>query len=249
MTSLPPLYGTPIDSLRSKLTEELVDGLSYKVVKPVLFDWRNRNGINTIKYGLEPEIISRTKKWLEGTEGQEIIKKAINDWIIKDIVPTLKEKTDLICNKYHLGLGQIVPPSLNYNPDVDKLGATTVNITDPTLFTAIVNWIIGTITVVITLFLATTIIGLIIGLVVMFGLQGWAEDTIKESDIPKWIRKGVSDKKISEMTNQIKEKLKEEVGKSIAEDKQFMDKFLYPVKDWLSKEVKEQADSVKILIS
>jgi molecular chaperone DnaK (HSP70) len=244
-----PLYGTPIDSLRSKLTEELVDGLSYKVVKPVLFDWRNRNGINTIKYGLEPEIISRTKKWLEGTEGQEIIKKAINDWIIKDIVPPLKEKTDLICNKYHLGLGQIVPPSLNYNPDVDKLGTTTVNITDPTLFTAIVNWIIGTITVVITLFLATTIIGLIIGLVVMFGLQGWAEDTIKESDIPKWIRKGVSDKKISEMTDQIKEKLKEEVGKSIAEDKQFMDKFLYPVKDWLSKEVKEQADSVKILIS
>jgi molecular chaperone DnaK (HSP70) len=245
---LPKIFTDKVASLRSKLTENLVEGLSYKVIKPALLDWRNRSGIYTIN-NLESVIISRVKTWLEGMGGQEVIKKAISNWVNDDLVPSMKEKTDIICKKYGLGLDQLVPYSLTYNPTADKLTSETLNLADPTVMTPIINWIIGIVVTVITLFLATTVIGLIIGLFVLFGLQGWAEETIKDWDIPKGPRGWVNNEKISEMTSEIKGKLTGGVEKAIAEDIKFIDKILDQVKDGLSKEVRKQADSVKILIS
>jgi hypothetical protein len=245
---LPKIFTDKVASLRSKLTENLVEGLSYKVIKPALLDWRNRSGIYTIN-NLESVIISRVKTWLEGMGGQEVIKKAISNWVNDDLVPSMKEKTDIICKKYGLGLDQLVPYSLTYNPTADKLTSETLNLADPTVMTPIINWIIGIVVTVITLFLATTVIGLIIGLFVLFGLQGWAEETIKDWDIPKKPRGWVNNDKISEMTSEIKGKLTGGVEKAIAEDIKFIDKILNQVKDGLSKEVRKQADSVKILIS
>ncbi|MBK1986786.1 hypothetical protein A0J48_004380 [Sphaerospermopsis aphanizomenoides BCCUSP55] len=244
---LPKIFKDKVDSLRSTLTENLVEGLSSQIIRSTLLGWRDRRGIYTIN-DLESEIISRTKTWLEGTGGREIIKQSINTWIKNDIVPPIQQKTDPICRKYGLALDQLVPSALTYNPNAN-INSENLNIADPTLITAIVNWIIGIIVTVITLFLATTVIGLIIGLFIMFGLQGWAEEKIRAWDIPKLARDRVSDNKISEMTIEIKGKLQEEVAKNIAEDQEFMNKILNPVKDWLSKEVRKQADSVKILIS
>jgi len=245
---LPGIVKNKVDSLRSKLTEELVDGLSYKVIKPTLLDWRDRNSIYTLN-GLESAIISKAKAWLEGTGGQEVIKQAINSWVKGDLVPPIEQKTNEICQKYGLKLNQLVPSSLTYNPKADKLSSATLNVADPTVMTSIVNWIIGIVVTVITLALATTGIGLIIGFfVAIFGMS-YAEEIIKDSNIPKWMRGWVSNEKISEMTSELKMTLKGKVEEAIAEDPTFMDKILNPVKDWLSKLVREQADSVKILIS
>lgn len=246
---LPKIFTDKVASLRSKLTENLVEGLSYKVIKPTLLDWRNRSyGIYTI-HDLESTIISRVKTWLEGTEGKNVIKKAINSWVNDDLVPPIKQKTDPICDKYGLKLNQLVPSSLTYNPNAGKLSSENLNLADPTVMTPIVNWIIGIVMTAITLALATTGIGLIIGFfVAVFGMA-FAEEMIKDSNIPKFMRGWVSDEKISEMTSGLKMTLKGKVEEAIAEDPTFMDKILNPVKDWLSKLVREQADSVKILIS
>jgi len=142
-----------------------------------------------------------------------------------------------------------VPSSLIYNPKADKLSSATLNVADPTVITAIVNWIIGIVVGVITLAIATTGIGIIIGVFVAIFGMAYDEDIIKDSDIPKWCRGWVSDDKISEMTSDIKTTLKEKVEEAIAEDPTFIDKILNPVKDWLSKLVREEADSAKILIS
>ena len=246
---LPKIFTDKVASLRSKLTEDLVEGLSYKVIKPTLLDWRNRSyGIYTI-HDLESTIISRVKTWLEGTEGKNVIKKAINSWVNDDLVPPIKQKTDPICDKYGLKLNQLVPSSLTYNPNAGKLSSENLNLADPTVMTSIVNWIIGVVVTVITLALATTGIGLIIGFFVAIFGMGYAEEIIKDSNIPKFMRGWVSDEKISEMTSGLKMNLKGKVEEAIAEDPTFMDKILNPVKDWLSKLVREQADSVKILIS
>ena len=246
---LPKIFTDKVDSLRSKLTENLVDGLSYKVIKPTLLDWRNRSySIDTI-HDLESTIISRVKTWLEGTEGKNVIKKAINSWVNDDLVPPIKQKTDPICDKYGLKLNQLVPSSLTYNPNAGKLSSENLNLADPTVMTSIVNWIIGVVVTVITLALATTGIGLIIGFFVAIFGMGYAEEIIKDSNIPKFMRRWVSDEKISEMTSGLKMTLKGKVEEAIAEDPTFMDKILNPVKDWLSQLVREQANSVKILIS
>ena len=245
---LPDIVKNKVDSLRTKLTEKLVDGLSYKVIKPTILDWRDRNSIYTLN-GLASAILSKAKTWLEGTGGREVIKQAINSWVKDDLVPPIEQKTKTICEKYGLKLNQLVPASLTYNPNADKLSAATLNVADPTVITAIVNVVIYIVVGVITLALATTGIGLIIGLITAIAGQSLAEGIIKDSDIPRWIRKLVSDDKIDQMTSDLKENLKSKVEEAIAEDPTFIDKILNPVKDWLSKLVREQADSAKILIS
>jgi molecular chaperone DnaK (HSP70) len=78
---LPKIVSGKIDSLRSKLTENLINGLSNKVIKPVLFDWRNRNGIYTLN-GLESKIVSKSEAWLKGREGKEAVTTAIQNWAL-----------------------------------------------------------------------------------------------------------------------------------------------------------------------
>jgi hypothetical protein len=254
---LPKIVSGNIDSLRSKLTENLIDGLSNKVIKPILFDWRNRNGIYTLN-GLESNIVSRSEDWLKGKEGKEAVTTAIQNWLKQDLEPKLNEKTNSICSKYGLKLNQLIPPSLNYNPNAENLKSGNVIIIDPTAMTAIVNWIIGIVVGFITLALATTGIGLIIGFFVAIMGQAFAGEIIKDSDIPKWLRGWVSDDKISKMTSDLKVTLKAKVEEGLKKEEEealaknsptFSDEITNSVKDWLSKLVREQADSVKILIS
>ena len=254
---LPKIVSGNIDSLRSKLTENLIDGLSNKVIKPILFDWRNRNGIYTLN-GLESNIVSRSEDWLKGKEGKEAVTTAIQNWLKQDLEPKLNEKTNSICSKYGLKLNQLIPPSLNYNPNAENLKSGNVIIIDPTAMTAIVNWIIGIVVGFITLALATTGIGLIIGFFVAIMGQAFAGEIIKDSDIPKWLRGWVSDDKISKMTSDLKVTLKAKVEEGLKKEEEealaknsptFSDEITNSVKDWLSKEVRQQADSVKILIS
>jgi hypothetical protein len=254
---LPKIVSGKIDSLRSKLIENLINGLSDKVIKPILFDWRNRNGIYTLN-GLESNIVSRSKSWLEGKEGKEAVIIGIQNWLQQDLETTLNEKTNSICSKYGLKFNQLVPLSLNYNPNAKNLKSENVMIIDPTVMTAVVNWIIGIVIGLITLALATTGIGLIIGVFVAIIGQSIAEEIIKDSDIPKWLRGWVSDEKISEITSDLKVTLKAKLEEGLKKEQEeslgknsptFSDEITNSVKDWLSKEVRQQADCVKILIS
>jgi hypothetical protein len=154
-------------------------------------------------------------------------------------------------------VNQLIPPSLNYNPHAENLSSGNVIIIDPTAMTAIVNWIIGIVVGFITLALATTGIGLIIGFFVAIFGMAFAEEMIKDSDIPKLMRGWVSDKKISEITSDLKVTLKAKVEEGLKKEEEealaknsltFSDEITNSVKDWLSKEVRQQADSVKILI-
>lgn len=250
-SQLSGLIENKLDSLHSKLAENLTDALSNKVVKPALFDWRNRrNRIYTLQ-DLESKIQSRVTTWLQGTNGTEIFNKAINDWIINDIVPIINEKTQPICNKYELLLGQLIPPALNYKGD-EPIDTISICVDDPTIITAIIDVIIYIISTMIIAVLIASVVGALIGVLSGLGLflfgANLAENMIKSWDMPKVLRDRVSNNRISEMTTEIEPKIKTQIQEAITKDKR-IDSFFIPVKNWLSQEVRKQADSVKILIS
>jgi hypothetical protein len=89
------------------------------------------------------------------------------------------------------------------------------------------------------------IIAPIIGIVAYFA----GESLVKETDIPGWVRKFVSDSRINDLAVKKKPELQQKIYETLTKDPTIAIKLGKSISEWLKETVQEQADRARLLIA
>ena len=240
------IVGNHIPAFLDKLAAELADGLVEEVIKPCVKSWRNRE-IKTLK-ALELEIENKAKTWLTGSDGNAKVTKCLLTWLA-NVQEEVREKTDFICSKYGLPLGTFGSKTIDLGYHTGKV-PSSISFDDLSGLSVFVGHLVAIIVGVVLaglfhVFIFAGIIAPIIGIVVYFA----GESLVKETDIPAWIRKFVSDSRINDLARQKKPELQQKIHETLTKDSTIAIKLGKSISEWLKETVQEQADRARLLIA
>ncbi|MGF1482288.1 MAG: Hsp70 family protein [Cyanophyceae cyanobacterium] len=241
-----------IESLPEPLAQELIDF----AVAPGVKDWQTAQ-VRTLA-DLEAAIKNRAQQWLESDRSQQTIDRQCLDWFNHNIQPDLAAQTDPICRQF-----QIPRSSLRFEEGIDSAVVNPeLRIGDAILAETIafvVNVIIGggTLASLVTLFLTghlTWPIALIYGASVMAAGMELNRKSVKETiktnvDVPAWIRSSLmSDKKITELGNQIKPELEKVLQEQLKANQEAFEQLTNKVEQGLQTALTSKVQEAVILI-
>ncbi|MEM9927372.1 MAG: hypothetical protein AAF915_27140 [Cyanobacteria bacterium P01_D01_bin.50] len=240
------IVGNHVPTFLDKLAAELADGLVEEVIKPCVKSWRNRE-IKTLK-ALELEIENKAKTWLTGSGGNAKVTKCLFAWLA-NVQEEVREKTDFICNKYGLPLGTFGSKTIDLGDHTGKV-PTSISFNDLSGLSVFVGHLVAIIVGVVLaglfhVLIFAGIIAPIIGIVAYFA----GESLVKETDIPGWIRKFVSDGRINDLARQKKPELQQKIHETLTKDPTIAIKLGKSISEWLKETVQEQADRARLLIA
>ncbi|MBE9214208.1 hypothetical protein IQ247_16295 [Plectonema cf. radiosum LEGE 06105] len=243
---LTSIVGNHVPSFLDKLAAELAIGLVEEVVKPCVKSWRNRE-IVTLK-SLELEIEKQAKSWLMGSDGNGKVTKCLLAWL-GNVQDEVREKTDTICSKYGLPLGTFGSKTIDLGDHTGKV-PTSVSFDDLSGLSVFIGHLV---TIIVGVVLAglfhviifAGIIAPIIGIIAYFAGQS----LVKETDIPSWIRKFVSDARINDLARQKQPELQQKIHETLTKDPTIAIKLGKSISEWLKETVQEQADRARLLIA
>ncbi len=240
------IVGNHIPTFLEKLAEDLADGLIDKVIEPSVKLWRDRK-ISTLS-SLESEIQQKAKTWLTGTDANDKMAASLVQWLL-DVQNEVREKTDSICLKYGLPIGTFGNKRIDLGDRAEKV-PTSISFNDFTGLSVFVGHLVGIIVGVILaglfhILFFTGIIAPIVGVLAYFV----GESLIKDTDIPAWIRKFVSDARIDELARQKKPELQQKIQQTFIQDPTIAVKLGKSISEWLKESVQEQADKARLLIA
>ncbi len=240
------IVGNHVPAFLDKLAEELANGLVEEVVKPCVKSWRNRE-IITLK-ALESEIENKAKTWLTGSDGNSKVTKTLLEWLA-NVQDEVREKTDSICSKYGLPLGTFGSKTIDLGDHTGKV-PTSISFDDLSGLSVFVGHLVAIIVGVVLaglfhVIIFAGIIAPIIGIVAYFA----GESLVKETDIPAWIRKFVSDSRINDLALKKKPELQQKIYETLTKDPTIAIKLGKSISEWLKETVQEQADRARLLIA
>lgn len=243
---LTAIVGNHVPTFLDKLAVELANGLVEEVIKPCVKSWRNQE-IKTLK-ALELEIENKAQIWLTGSDGNNKVTKCLLEWLT-NIQEEVREKTDSICNKYGLPLGTFGSKTIDLGDHTGKV-PTTISFDDLSGLSAFVGSLVGIIVGVVIaglfhVFIFAGIIAPIIGIIAYFA----GGTVVKETDIPGWIRKFVSDGRINDLARQKKPEFQQKIHETLTKDPTIAIKLGKSISEWLKETVQEQADRARLLIA
>ncbi|MDY6897856.1 MAG: hypothetical protein SWZ49_07215, partial [Cyanobacteriota bacterium] len=197
---------------------------------------------------LELEIENKAKTWLTGSDGNSKVTKCLLSWL-GNVQDEVREKTDSICSKYGLPLGTFGSKTIDLGDHTGKV-PTSISFDDLSGLSVFVGHLVAIIVGVVLaglfhVIIFAGIIAPIIGIVVYFA----GESLVKETDIPGWIRKFVSDSRINDLARQKKPELQQKIHETLTKDPTIAIKLGKSISEWLKETVQEQADRARLLIA
>lgn len=240
------IVGNHVPAFLDKLAEELANGLVEEVIKPCVKSWRNRE-IKTLK-ALELEIENKAKVWLTGNDGNAKVTKCLLTWLA-NVQEEVREKTDFICSKYGLPLGTFGSKTIDLGDHTGRV-PTSISFDDLSGLSVFVGHLVAIIVGVVLaglfhVLIFAGIIAPIIGIIAYFA----GESLVKDTDIPSWIRKFVSDGRINDLARQKKPELQQKIHETLTKDSTIAIKLGKSISEWLKETVQEQADRARLLIA
>ena len=244
----------------SRIAVFVVDELSNNIILPAFTEWREGR-ISTLNR-LDREIKKRSRSFLEGLSGagsQELEDEVVKPWLEEYVQPAVERLIEPICKKAGIPVSELhlspdfVPPSVNVaehsdiNPleDIDTLGTMTAVIGSiiiatllggggtALLFAGPLGWIIG----------------LVIGAVATFVGKEIAMDTIKDSDVPTFLRKMMtSEETVQEKLEENEEELFNQIFDALQEKADAFDDLLESIAKGIESDLKEKAEKAEMLI-
>lgn len=243
---LSSIVGDRIPQFVDKLAEELANDLVEEVIKPTVKLWRDRE-IFTLK-ALESKIERKAKAWLAGSDANSKITSCLVEWL-STVQDEVRLKTDGISTKYGLPLGTLGDKTIDFGDRTEKI-PTSISFEDLSGISVFMGHLVALIVGVVLaglfhILLFAGIIAPIIGIVMYFV----GESVVKDRDIPAWIRKFVSDKRIDDMARQKKPELQQKIQETLIKDPTISIKLANSISEWLKETVKQQADKARLLIT
>lgn len=240
------IVGNHVPAFLDKLAEELANGLVEEVIKSCVKSWRNRE-IKTLK-ALELEIEKRANTWLTGNDGNSKVTQCLLTWLA-NVQEEVREKTDSICRKYGLPLGTFGSKTIDLGDHTGKV-PTSISFEDLSGLSVFVGHLVALIVGVVLaglfhVLIFAGIIAPIIGIIAYFA----GESLVKDTDIPSWIRKFVSDGRINDLARQKKPELQNKIHETLTKDSTIAIKLGKSISQWLKETVQEQADRARLLIA
>ncbi len=231
-----------VDQLAAELANELVE----EVIKPTVRLWRDRE-IFTLK-ALESKIERKAKAWLTGSDANSKIASCLVDWL-STVQEEVRLKTDGISTKYGLPLGTLGEKSIDFGDRTEKI-PTSISFEDLSGLSVFMGHLVALIVGVVLaglfhILLFAGIIAPIVGIIMYFV----GESVVKEQDIPAWVRKLVSDKRIEDMARQKQPELQQKIQETLIKDPTISIKLANSISEWLKETVQEQADKARLLIT
>ncbi len=252
--------GSPLDHLMAGIAVFVVYELSNNIILPTFVEWREGR-ISTLNR-LDREIKKRSRSFLEGLSGagsQELEDGVVKPWLEEYVRPAVGRLIEPICKKAGIPVSELhlspdfVPPSVkvaghsDINPleNIDTLGTMTAVIGSiiiatllggggtALLFAGPIGWIIG----------------LVIGAVATFVGKEFAMDTIKDSDVPTFLRKMMtSEETVQEKLEENEEELHGQIFDALQEKADAFDDLLESIAKGTEADLKEKAEKVEMLI-
>ena len=252
--------GSPFDHLMADIAVFVVYELSNNIILPTFVEWREGR-ISTLNR-LDREIKKRSRSFLEGLSGagsQELEDEVVKPWLEEYVKPAVERLIEPICKKAGIPVSELnlspdfVPPSVNVaghsdiNPleDIDTLGTMTAVIGSiiiatllggggtALLFAGPLGWIIG----------------LVIGAVATFVGKEFAMGTIKDSDVPTFLRRMMtSEETVQEKLEENEEELHGQIFAALQEKANAFDDLLESIAKGIEADLKEKAEKVEMLI-
>ena len=243
---LSSIVGDRIPEFVDLLAAELADDLVQEVIKPTVTLWRDRE-IFTLK-ALESKIERKAKAWLTGSDANSKITSCLVQWL-STVQEEVRLKTDGISTKYGLPLGTLGDKTIDFGDRTEKI-PTSISFEDLSGISVFMGHLVALIVGVVLaglfhILLFAGIIAPIIGIIMYFV----GESFIKDRDIPAWIRKFVSDKRIDDLARQKQPELQQKIQETLIKDPTISIKLANSISEWLKETVKEQADKARLLIT
>lgn len=240
------IVGDRIPGFVDILAAELANGLVEEVITPTVKSWRDRE-IFTLK-ALESKIERKAKTWLTGSDANSKITTCLIEWL-STVQEEVRLKTDGISTKYGLPLGTLGDKTIDFGDRTEKI-PTSISFEDLSGISVFMGHLVALIVGVVLaglfhILLFAGIIAPIIGIIMYFV----GESVVKDRDIPAWIRKFVSDKRIDDLARQKQPELQQKIQETLIKDPTISIKLANSISEWLKEAVKEQADKARLLIT
>jgi len=230
-----------INLLIKALSNSLADGLIQDSFVPHLEKWCNRSPGYFSIADLDDKIVTDFMKWIDGDKAKNLVQEQVNNWV-HDILDTLKHDIAAIAKKYHINFEEfqnlLFDMSNETEFDEGKVytfgKSPAFDTLSKSLFfqlRGVVSIFEGLLSVIISvavgLLLITVAPGVIVG--TLIGL-GWVfkgsqdlpstltnmltndSTAFKKTDLPMWIRKGISNQDISKQAVEVQRKLKDQIS-------------------------------------
>ena len=253
--------GSPLDHLMAGIAAFVVYELSNNIILPTFVEWREGR-ISTLN-SLEREIEKRSRSFLEGLSGagsQKLGDEAMKPWLDEYVKPAVERLIEPICKKAHIPVSELnispdfVPPSVNVVAPSDSVDAFDGIDTFGNITVVIGSIIIATLlggggTALLISGPIGWIIGLVIGVVTTYAGKEFAMDTIKDYDVPTFLRKMLtSEETVQEKLEENEEELHSQIFDALQEKVDAFDDLLESIAKGPEADLKEKAEKAEMLI-
>mgnify|MGYP001095364431 CR=1 FL=1 len=246
-----------ISTFIESLTETLTDGLINNMMRRGMRDWREQR-VLTLN-DLEDHMKGLAIKWIRSAKAKKEISRCVSDWV-KSLSKKLNVKLKPISRKYGIE-DNVLALKVDYHTyAIDNFMddfSFQDDITGLEGLGALISLVTGIVITIISggagyAFIMAGPVGLVIGagigIIAFFGGAGVVTEMVRTSDIPGWIRKGVSDEKIMDTCQENKPQLEQGIQKMLEMEPELNNNIPQKIKQLIAKNVCEKADKARLLI-
>ncbi len=250
-----------LPGLIERLIDPLVDGLVENAIKPSLYQWRDGH-IRTLA-DLEPRAAALAKAWLGSTDAREKIQVQCLPWL-DSIQTDLAHDIDRICQIYKIPTGML---RIDVAADFSRTSPEKIHVDfDPVMVDSVLGPLAAGVVAVVTAtllggeeiaFLMAGPIGWVIGLLIGIGIgvavlwlgKEKAKDAVNALDVPHWARRMVLwDSRIQSQCETLKPQLQQTIRQQLTQARYAFDELTEKVRKLLKEALYAKAEETLILI-
>jgi hypothetical protein len=246
-----------ISTFIESLTETLTDGLINNMMRRGMRDWREKR-VLTLN-DLEDHMKGLAIKWIRSAKAKKEISRCVSDWV-KSLYKKLDVKLKPISRKYGIE-DNVLALEVDYHTyafdDFMDDFSFQDDITGLEDLGALISLVTGIVITIISggtgyaLIMAGPVglfIGAGIGIAALFGGFEVVTKIVRTSNIYGWIRKRLSDEKITNTCEEKKPELKQGIQEMLENEPQLNNDIPQKIKQLIAINVREQADKARLLI-